>query len=84
MSVNLGFIVLSLAKIVAILAYLYGLFWAMGHANKIVKVAGIVLAFGIIQIALSVQFGDVQILNDFDRGLLFQACTMTWWRWDST
>ncbi|MGC8779462.1 MAG: branched-chain amino acid ABC transporter permease [Anaerolineae bacterium] len=77
MSVNLGFIVLSLAKIGAILAYLYGLFWAMGHANKIVKIAGIVLAFGIIQIALTVQFGEVQILNDFDRGLLFQACTMT-------
>lgn len=77
MSVNLGFIALSLVKIVAILAYLYGLFWAMGHAHKLVKAAGIVLAFGIIQLALSVQIGEAQILNDFDRGLLFQACTMT-------
>ncbi len=77
MSVNLGFIALSLVKIVAILAYLYGLFWAMGHASKLVKAAGIVLAFGIIQLALSVQIGETQILNDFDRGLLFQACTMT-------
>lgn len=77
MSVNLGFIALSLVKIVAILAYLYGLFWTMGHASKLVKAAGIVLAFGIIQLALSVQIGETQILNDFDRGLLFQACTMT-------
>jgi branched-chain amino acid transport system permease protein len=76
-STNLGFLALSVIKIVAILAYLYGLFWVMGHANKIVKVVGILLAFGVVQAALSINFGDTRILNDFDRGLLFQACTMT-------
>ncbi len=74
---ELGFLILSIVKIVAILAYLYGLFWAMGHQNKIVKVAGIVIAFALIQLALTVKFGETQILNDFDRGLVFQACTMT-------
>ncbi len=77
MSTNLGFLALSIVKIVAILAYLYGLLWVMGHSNKIVKVAGIVLAFGVVQAALTVEFGGTRILNDFDRGLLFQACTMT-------
>jgi len=74
---NLGFLALSIVKIAAILAYLYGLFWVMGHANKIVKVAGVVFAFGIVQAALSISFGETRVLNDFDRGLLFQACTMT-------
>ncbi|MCX6029207.1 MAG: branched-chain amino acid ABC transporter permease [Chloroflexi bacterium] len=77
MTMNLGFLALSIVKIVAILAYLYGLLWVMGHSNKIVKVAGILLAFGIVQAALLVEFGETRVLNDFDRGLLFQACTMT-------
>ncbi len=77
MNVNLGFLALSIVKIVAILAYLYGLFWVLGRPNRIVKIAGIVIAFGLIQLALTVKFGETQILNDFDRGLLFQACTMT-------
>ncbi len=42
----------------------------------LVKVVGIIVAFGIIQLALSLQFGDFHIFNDFDHGLLFQACTM--------
>ena len=33
-------------------------------------------AFGVIQLALT-PVGGFQIMNDFDRGLLFQACTMT-------
>jgi branched-chain amino acid transport system permease protein len=74
---NVGFLALSVVKIVAILMYLYGLFWALGRSSKIAKAAGIVIAFGLIQLGLSVQFGETQILNDFDRGLLFQACTMT-------
>ncbi len=74
---EVGFLVLSIVKIVAILAYLYGLLWAIGHPNRVVKVAGIVIAFAIIQLALTINFGGAQILNDFDRGLLFQACTMT-------
>lgn len=77
MGMNLGFLALSIVKIVAILAYLYGLFWALGRANRAVKIASVVIAFGLIQLALSVKFGETQILNDFDRGLLFQACTMT-------
>jgi len=74
---ELGFLVLSLVKIVAIVAYLYGLLWVLGHANKWVKIGGTVLAFGIVQAALSLQFGDFQILTAFDSGLLFQACAMT-------
>lgn len=77
MGFNAGFLIISIVKIFAILAYLYALLWAMGHASRIVKIAGIVLAFGIIQVALSVTVGDTQIMNDFDRGLLFTSCTMT-------
>jgi branched-chain amino acid transport system permease protein len=74
---ELGFLILSVVKIVAILAYLYGLLWVLGHANTLVKVAGLAVAFGIVQFALTFKTSDFQIFNDFDRGLLFQACTMT-------
>ncbi len=67
-----GDLFLSIFKIAAIIAYLYGLLWAMGRKQLWAKIVGIVVAFGIIQLAL-----DFKILNSFDSGLLFQACTMT-------
>ncbi|NPV85618.1 MAG: branched-chain amino acid ABC transporter permease [Anaerolineae bacterium] len=73
---EIGFLLISIIKIVAIIAYLYGLFWAMGHSSKWVKIGGVVLGFAIIQAALSVPIGGSTILNNFDSGLLFQACTM--------
>ena len=76
MSMDLGFLLGSIVKIVAVLGYIYGLLWVLGHANKLVKIGGIVVAFGVIQLAL-LEYGDFQLLNNFDSGLLFQACTMT-------
>ncbi len=76
MTLNLGFLVLSLVKIAALLAYVYGLLWVLGNKAAWVKIVGVIAAFGIIQLALT-DFGGFRILDDFDRGLLFQACTMT-------
>lgn len=73
---EIGFLLISIIKIVAIIAYLYGLFWVMGHSSKWVKIGGVVLGFAIIQAALSVPIGGSTILNNFDSGLLYQACTM--------
>ncbi|MCS7010771.1 MAG: branched-chain amino acid ABC transporter permease [Anaerolineales bacterium] len=82
-------VLLSFAKIIAVIAYLYGLFWIMGlkvrpvtiagktlDLSLAINVAGVVVAFGIIQLALT-DFGGFRILNEFDTGLLYQACTMT-------
>ncbi len=77
MDSSLGFLIISLIKIAAIVAYLYALLNVLGHANRWVKIGGVVLAFALIQFALSVPLGDFQIFNDFDRGLLFQALAMT-------
>ena len=77
MEMNPFSLVISIVKIVAVLAWLYGLLRVMGHASRWVKIAGIIAAFGIIQLAISVPLGGgFTILNDFDTGLLFQACTM--------
>jgi branched-chain amino acid transport system permease protein len=80
---------LSLVKIVAVIAYLYGLFWVLGvkvrdvnvggklfNPTLIVRVLGGVAAFGVIQLALT-NFNGFSVLNNFDSGLLYQACTMT-------
>jgi len=70
-------IFISIVKIALIIAYFYGLLKVMDHSSIWVKILGIVVAFGIVQLALSLQFGDFQVLNAFDNGLLMQACTMT-------
>jgi branched-chain amino acid transport system permease protein len=67
---------ISLVKIVAILAWIYGVLWALGRKPWWAKVLGMVAAWGIIQLAFT-PFGNFQVLNDFDRGLLFQACGIT-------
>ena len=71
-----GDLLFSLIKIVGVVAYLYGLLWAVGQKKWWAKLLGIVVAFGIIQLALTT-FGDFQLLNNFDSGLLFQACTIS-------
>ncbi len=81
--------IFSIVKIVAVIAYLYGLFWVLGLNVKPVKIAGrevnlsilvkgvgAIVAFGVIQLALTNVFGFT-LLNNFDSGLLFQACTMS-------
>ncbi len=73
---ELGFLLGSLVKIVAVLAYLYGLLWVLGHPKKWVKVIGLIVAFGVVQLALT-DFGGFRVLNNFDSGLLFQAAAMT-------
>jgi branched-chain amino acid transport system permease protein len=76
MDLNIVFLIISIFKIVLVLGYLYALLWVMGNSSKWIKIGGILFAFAIVQAALSIQFGDTQIMNDFDRGLLFQSCTM--------
>ena len=71
-----GDLLFSLVKIVAVIAYLYGLLWVMGQKKWWAKILGIVAAFGIVQLSLTT-FGSFQLLNNFDSGLLFQACTIS-------
>jgi branched-chain amino acid transport system permease protein len=76
---ELGFLLGSIVKIGAILAYLYGLLWVLGHKKLWVKVFGVIAAFAIVQLALTITFGEDgdTILNNFDQGLIFQAASMT-------
>jgi branched-chain amino acid transport system permease protein len=76
MQLDLGFVIISVLKIAALLAWIYGFLWVLGHESRAVKAVGLVLGFAVIQLALSVQIGEFAIFNDFDRGLLFQACAM--------
>ena len=73
---QIGFLLGSIVKIVALLAYLYGLMWVLGHRNKFVKIAGVIVAFGVIQLALT-DIGGFRLLNNFDEGLLYQACAIS-------
>lgn len=81
-------LLISFVKIVAVVAYFYGLFWVMGIKGKkiqlgkkefdisiLVNIFGVFIGFLLIQLALT-PFGSFSILTNFDRGLLFQACSM--------
>jgi len=74
MEVNLITLLITIVKIVAVIAWVYGLLWVI-NKSRWLKIIGIIAAFGVIQLALT-SFGDFQIFNDFDRGLLFQSCAM--------
>lgn len=76
MSFDITFLITSILKIVGVLAYLYGLLWVLGHKQLWVKIVGVIVAFGIIQLGIT-PIGGFQLFNDFDSGLLFQACTMS-------
>ncbi len=70
-------LLISVVKIVAVLAWVYGVLWVLGRKPLWAKIVGIVAAFGDRPAWLLTEFGGFQVLNDFDRGLLFQACAMT-------
>ncbi len=74
---DIYFLIMSIVKIAGVLAWVYGLLRVMNHESKWVKLAGIIFLFGIVQVAILVKVGDDAILNSFDTGLLFQACTLT-------
>jgi branched-chain amino acid transport system permease protein len=78
MDMNLAFLVVSILKIVGIIAWIYGVVRALGHPSRWVKLAGILGGFGIVQIAISVPLGvgNSPAFSDFDSGLLFQACAI--------
>jgi branched-chain amino acid transport system permease protein len=74
--VELGFLLLSVVKMSAVLAWACGLLWVLGRPGAAVKGAGLLAAFAVIQLAMTLPLAGRPILDDFDMGLLFQACTM--------
>ena len=76
MDINIGFLLITIVKITAIIAWIYGLLWGLGRDAFQVKALTVLMAFGIVQLAISVPIAGSPLLNDFDTGLLFQACTM--------
>lgn len=77
MQIDLFFLIISIVKIAVVLGYLYALLWVLGNSSTWVKVIGLIAAFGIVQLIFIFQPAELQLINDFDRGLLFQSCTMT-------
>jgi branched-chain amino acid transport system permease protein len=74
---ELGYLVTTIAKMVGLVAWLYGLLWGFGRKQLWQKGLTVLLAFGVIQAAILVRVGDVAIFSGFDQGLLFQSITMT-------
>jgi len=76
MDINFAFLAVSILKIAAIIGWVYGVAWVLGQSSRWMKIGGMVAAFGIVQLAISLPVGGATLLSDFDSGLLFQACAM--------
>jgi branched-chain amino acid transport system permease protein len=74
---ELGYLVGTIVKMVALIAWIYGLLWGLGRKKLWEKAATLILAFGVIQAAILLNIGDIAIFSAFDQGLLFQAITMS-------
>ena len=66
----------TIVKMGAVLAVILGLLWALGRKQLWQKAIGVVAAFLVVQLAISLQFGEFQLFTDFDQGLLFLSITM--------
>jgi branched-chain amino acid transport system permease protein len=74
---ELGYLFTTLLKMVLLVAWIYGLLWGLARKQIWQKALTILLAFGVIQFAFLLQFGDYAVFSAFDQGLLYQAVTMT-------
>jgi branched-chain amino acid transport system permease protein len=70
------YLLLTIVKMVALLAWIYGLLWGLGRKPIWQKAITVLLAFGIVQAAFLTKIGETPVFSAFDQALLFQACTM--------
>lgn len=74
---ELSYLFTTILKMAALVAWIYGLTWGLARKPLWQKALTVVLAFGVIQLAFLMQFGDFSVFSLFDQGLLYQAVTMT-------
>jgi branched-chain amino acid transport system permease protein len=74
---ELGYLFGTIVKMVALVAWIYGLLWGLARKKLWEKALTLVLAFAVIQGVILTKFGDFSLFSAFDQGLLFQAITMT-------
>ncbi len=74
---ELGYLFGTIVKMAALVAWIYGLLWGLNRKQIWQKALTVLLAFGVIQLAFLLQFGDFSVFSAFDQGLLYQAVTMT-------
>ena len=73
---ELGYLFTTIVKMAALLAWIYGLLWGLNRKLLWQKALTVILAFGVVQTAFLLQFGDFAVFSAFDQGLLYQAVTM--------
>jgi branched-chain amino acid transport system permease protein len=74
---ELGYLLGTVVKMGALVAWIYGLLWGLGRGKKWQKALTLVLAFALIQVVILSRVGGLALFSAFDQGLLFQAITMT-------
>src|SRR5208337_5433547 len=74
---ELGYLASTIVKMVALVAWIYGLLWGLGRKKVWQKAATLILAFAVIQAIIWTKIGDFALFSAFDQGLLYQAVAMT-------
>ena len=73
---ELGYLFTTIVKMAALIAWIYGLLWGLNRKPLWQKALTVILAFGIVQAAFMIQFGDYALFSAFDQALLYQAVAM--------
>lgn len=73
---QIAYLFLTIVKMVALVAWIYGLLWGLARKPVWQKALTIALSFAVIQGAFLLQIGPIAVFSAFDQGLLFQAVTM--------
>ena len=73
---ELGYLASTIVKMVALIAWIYGLLWGLGRKPLWQKALTVILAFAVVQVVFGLKFGEFGLFSAFDQGLLFQAVTM--------
>jgi branched-chain amino acid transport system permease protein len=74
---ELGYLLGTIVKMGALVAWIYGLLWGLGRDKKWQKGLTLVAAFAVIQVVILSRVGGLALFSAFDQGLLYQAITMT-------
>ena len=73
---ELGYLFGTIVKMVALIAWIYGLLWGLGRKKLWQKALTLLLAFSVIQAVILAKEGGVALFSAFDQTLLYQAITM--------
>ena len=82
MQLDLGFLIISVLKIAAVLAWIYGLLWGLGHESPAVKAVGSFSALPSSNWRSPSRSASPPSSTTSTGASCFRRAPWPWWYWD--